>query len=620
MYVIGTAGHVDHGKSTLIKALTDIDPDRLPQEKARGMTIELGFAWLTLPSGRKVSIVDVPGHERFVANMLTGVGGMDLAMLVVAADESVMPQTKEHLNILNIVHVKNGLVVITKSDLVDKEFLDLVTIEIEDALKGSRFESSPILAVSATSGEGLDELMSTLDYMLETTETRPNIGRPRLPVDRCFTVPGFGTVVTGSLIDGSITLGQQVEFLPSGQTGRVRGLQSHHQKVEFADPGIRLAINLSGVSHDQIERGEVLTTPSWLYPTKMFDAHIKVIQDAPKALKHNAGVTFHVFTSETTARIRLLDTHELKPGQEGWAQIHLRQPIPLVKGDFFVIRSPETTLGGGKVVDPSPRRHKPFQESVLARLEIMEEGSGAQLILSAAEQFGPCSLDTLAQNANISTKEAQMTVKELIQDQQIVPLQTSVSDKEAYYCSLAGWGYIKTLVDTTLTSYHSEHPLRKGISKEELRSRLGLSQQIFSRMLIRLAQEQVLSEEGPWVNLPSHKPTLTLRQEQGAQEYIQALQSDPFSPPTDHSIDTELLATLIENGKVVKVSQSVVFAAEQYHEMVRIIKSKIEETGHITVAEARSLLHSSRKYVLPLLEYLDQQRITRRIGDERVLR
>ena len=620
MYVIGTAGHVDHGKSTLIKALTNIDPDRLPEEKDRGMTIDLGFAWLTLPSGREVSIVDVPGHERFVTNMLTGVGGMDLAMLVVAADESVMPQTREHLNILDIVRVKRGLVVITKSDLVDEELLELVKIEVEDALKGTSFEESSILAVSASKGEGLEELMGTLDTMLEATQARPDIGRPRLPVDRCFSVAGFGTVVTGTLIDGTISIGQEVELIPSGQRGRVRGLQSHHQKVEVADPGRRLAVNLSGVSHDQIERGEVVTIPGWLRPTTMLDARIRVIRDAPRPLKHNEGVTFHAFTSETTARIRLLDARELKPGEEGWAQIHLRQPIPIVKGDFFVVRSPETTLGGGKVVDPYPRRHRLFQQPVLTRLAAVEEGSAEELILNAVEQWGPCDLNTLTRRANLSLEEAQATAEELTQSQRIVFLGNSATDRETFFYSLGAWKSLKEKASSALESYHRQHPLHKGISREELRSRLGLSQQIFSRTLVRLTEEGVLTEEGPWVRQPHHKVTFTPIQEKGASAYLQALESEPFSPPTDQPVDGEFLAALIEEGRVVKVNESVVFAAKEYQKMVEKIETHIKEHGNITVAEARSLLNSSRKYVLPLLEYLDQQHITRRVGDERVLR
>ena len=299
MYVIGTAGHVDHGKSTLVKALTDIDPDRFPEEKAREMTIDLGFAWMTLPSGREVSIVDVPGHERFIKNMLAGVGAIDLALLIVAADESVMPQTREHLAILDILQITRGLVVITKTDLVDEEMVELVKADIEDTLEGTSFEGCPMVGVSAYTGDGMDELKATMDGILDETNAREDLGRPRLPIDRCFTIYGFGTVVTGTLIDGTLTVGQEVELAGSGQKARGRGLQSHKTKVDATDAGVRLAVNLSGLSKDEVERGEILTIPGWLKPTYRLDARLRMAKNAPNSLKHNQGVTFHLFTSES---------------------------------------------------------------------------------------------------------------------------------------------------------------------------------------------------------------------------------------------------------------------------------------------------------------------------------
>ena len=328
MYVIGTAGHVDHGKSTLVKALTDIDPDRLPQEKEREMTIDLGFAWLTLPSGREVSIVDVPGHERFVKNMLAGVGGIDLALLVVAADESVMPQTREHVAILDILQVNRGLVVITKSDLVDQELVDLVTAEVEDSLRGTSFEGAPVVSVSAYTGQGLDELKGAIDNMLDVTEARRDLGRPRLPVDRCFTVAGFGTVVTGTLIDGEFSVGQEVQLVLGGERGRIRGLQSHRKKVDQADPGRRLAVNLSGIARDHIQRGEMITSSGWLTPTTRLDAQLKLIRDAPRPLKHNSNITFHLFTSEASARVRLLDREGAAARRNRLGPVAPQRPCP----------------------------------------------------------------------------------------------------------------------------------------------------------------------------------------------------------------------------------------------------------------------------------------------------
>ena len=345
MYVVGTAGHVDHGKSTLVETLTGIDPDRLREEKERGLTIDLGFAWLKLPSGNEVSIIDVPGHERFVNNMLAGVGGIDLALLIVAADESVMPQTREHLAILDLLQIQRGMIVITKSDLVDEEIVELVGAEVEDVLEGTVLEGAPIMNVSAITGQGIPELVSAIDDMLQETQPKKDLGRPRLPIDRSFTITGFGTVVTGTLIDGDINVGQEVELILSGQRTRIRGIQTHKNKQDIAQPGTRVAANLIGVPHDNIYRGEVLTTSGWLRPTTAMDVHLRVIPGAPHALRHNMFLTVHTGSSEVIARLRLLDSDTAEPGATTWAQLKLDSPLAVVKGDYFVIRSNQTTLG-----------------------------------------------------------------------------------------------------------------------------------------------------------------------------------------------------------------------------------------------------------------------------------
>ena len=620
MLVIGTAGHVDHGQSTLIHALTGIDPDRLPEEKERGMTIDLGFAWITLPSGREVGIIDVPGHERFVRNMLAGVGGIDLALLVIAADEGVMPQTREHLAILDLLKTKRALVAVTKSDLVDQEFLDLAKVETEEVLEGTIFDGAPMIAVSAHTGAGLDDLKQEIDRMLAETPPRQDLGRPRLAVDRAFTVAGFGTVVTGTLIDGTLTLGQEVELLPSGRRCRIRGLQSHRAKVEVADPGRRLAVNLSGVSHDEVHRGDVLTNPGWLTSTSLVNARVKLIGGAPRPLKHNARVGFHVLVSETPARVRLLDTRELKPGDEAWAQIHLADPVPLVKGDFFVIRDTETTLGGGKVVDTSARRHRPFVTSVLERLEAMEQGSLDQMLLGAVDQWGPCDIATLAQRSNQTLSQVQPVVEQLSGEGSLVLLGGPQARPEAIAYSQPAWRLLTTKATTALTEYHAQFPLRKGISREELRSRLALTAALFTQVLDRMVTDGTLSDDGAQVRLPHHTAALTPPQQKQVDEYLAVLEAEPYSPPTGATLPPDLLAHLADQGKVVKVDGALVFASTAYEKMVSAVTEYIQANGKITVADARTLFNSSRKYVLPLLEYLDQQRVTRRVGDERVLR
>ena len=621
MYVIGTAGHVDHGKSTLVKALTDIDPDRLPEEKEREMTVDLGFAWMTLPSGREVSIVDVPGHERFIKNMLAGVGAIDLALLIVAADESVMPQTREHLAILDLLRIRRGLVVITKTDLVDDELVELVKAEVEDVLEDTAFAGCQMAAVSAYTGEGMDELKATIDEILNDTESRRDLGRPRLPVDRCFTVSGFGTVVTGTLIDGSVAVGQQIELAPSGTRARIRGLQSHKSRLDSSTPGVRLALNLSGVSRDEVLRGEVLTNPGWLRPTRRFDANLRMVKGAPHALKHNEGVTFHLFTSETTGRVRLLDADRLQPGNEGWVQVLLDEPIPMVKGDFFVLRSSEDTLGGGQIADPNPtRRHRRFAPDVLERLTMLDAGASEDVIFTVADQMGPCDLRTLSQRSNLADGEVLERLGALVESGDVVALGEMGTQNDAVVYSRRGWDILRNQAQVALQAYHNQYPLRRGAPPQELRSRLRVSQPVYLRAAARLADEGVVVDDDGLVRIPDHQVELSERQQADMATYLSELAGEPWSPPTDRPVEPELLAYLQEKGDVVKVNETVVFTTEAYDDMVGRIVAHLEQNGSVTVAAAREIFGTSRKYVLPLLEYLDQQRVTRRVGDERVLR
>ena len=621
MYVIGTAGHVDHGKSTLVKALTDIDPDRFPEEKAREMTIDLGFAWMTLPSGREVSIVDVPGHERFIKNMLAGVGAIDLALLFVAADESVMPQTREHLAILDILQITRGLVVITKTDLVDEEMVELVKADIEDTLEGTSFEGCPMVGVSAYTGDGMDELKATTHGILDETNAREDLGRPRLPIDRCFTISGFGTVVTGTLIDGTLTVGQEVELAGSGQKARVRGLQSHKTKVDATDPGVRLAVNLSGLSKDEVERGEILTIPGWLKPTYRLDARLRMAKNAPNSLKHNQGVTFHLFTSESSARVRLLDAERLTAGEEGWVQLLLTEPLPVVKGDFFVIRSAEDTLGGGQIVDPNPRRrYKRFDDDVIERMMTLDQGTGGDIIISVAEQWGPCDMTTLSQRTNLPREEVSARVAQLAGEGHLITLGDFGTDGDAVVYSAQGWNILKSRVASALQLYHTQYPLRQGVPAQEIRSRLDLSQPVYQRALVRLVEERIVVDERQSLRLPDHEITLTPKMEEEALAYLNSLQKNPYSPSGDVKISSELLGVLIDQGKVIRVAEGIIFDATAYQTMTHKIVEHLKAQGNITVAEARTMFDSSRKYILPLMEHLDQQQITRRNGDERVLR
>ena len=620
MFVIGTAGHVDHGKSTLVQAITGIDPDRLREEKERGMTIDLGFAWLPLPSGREVSIVDVPGHERFVKNMLAGVGGIDLALLVVAADEAIMPQTREHLAILDLLHINRGLIAITKSDLVDQDWLDLVTAEVEETLQGTTLQGSHIHTVSAYTGQGLPKLVARIDELLSISEPRRDIGRPRLPIDRSFIMSGFGTVVTGTLTDGTLTVGQEVELVLGRKRARIRGLQTHRKDVKTALPGTRTAVNLSGVSHKEVERGDLLTIPGWLRSSIAVDAHLRLIADAPRPLKHNTTVSVHAGTSETLGRVRLLDRDQLNPGEEGWVQLRLEHPIALIRGDFFVIRSSEVTLGGGNVVDPYAKRHRRLHIPTLARLAVLQEGTTEEVVLQALQSQEPLDLATLAQQTNMSTDGIRSPLEQLIDQGTVIVLGDGPLTPTTVVLSSSGWATMKDMARSALETYHRQFPLRRGAPREEIRERLGVRPSIAGMVMQRLEEDGVLVVEETWARFPDHKIAPSKEQRRLLNEYLHLLESDPYSPPTAEPPEPDLLNLLVVEGKVAKVSDTVVFSAPAYQEMVDKITQHLKSNGKISVAEVRDLFNTSRKYALALMEHLDQSHITRRVGDERVLR
>ena len=612
MYVIGTAGHVDHGKSTLVQALTGIDPDRLREEKERGLTIDLGFAWLTLPSGREVSIVDVPGHARFIKNMLAGAGGIDLALLIVAADESVMPQTREHLAILDLLGVRRGMAVITKRDLADDDLLELAQLEVEEAMADTVLAGSRVLAVSAVTGEGLDELKAAIDEALDVTEQRQDVGRPRLAVDRAFTMTGFGSVVTGTLIDGALRVGQQVELAQSGKTARIRGLQTHRAGIEEAQPGTRVAVNLSGLSADELERGEVLTSPGWLRPSKAADVRLRLLPDAPRALRHNAPVTFHAHTTESPAKVRLLEQETLEPGAEAWAQIVAEQAAPLAPGDRFVVRSSEATLGGGVVVDVGARRHRRRDSAVIARLRTLAQGSASARLVTALEAGEPADLRTLARRANVSDAEAAALARQAAEEGHTVGLDGGL------FMTAAGWARVSARAEQALAAFHAQHPLRQGMPREELRSRLGLKGAAGQAVLHRLAATGAAADDGETMRLPEHAVSVDAQQQAAMDAYVARLAADPF-PLEAPIIAPELLGLLSEQGRVVRTGAGVVFERAAYDALAARVVQRLRERGAATVADVRDLLGTSRKYALALLEHLDDEKVTRRQGDARTL-
>jgi selenocysteine-specific elongation factor len=646
MYVIGTAGHVDHGKSTLVKTLTGIDPDRWEEERRREMTIDLGFAWLTLPSGRSVSIIDVPGHERFIKNMLAGVGGIDAALLIIAADESVMPQTEEHLAILDLLGVEHGLVVLTKADLVDEEWLALVGEEVRERLAGSSLAGAPQIAVSARSGQGLDRLLAAIDEQLDRTPSRTQLhGAPRLPIDRSFTVGGFGAVVTGTLLDGPLKLGDEVEIVPKGLRARVRGLQTHQRKAEIALPGTRVAVNLAGVSHHDLARGDMLALPGQIRASDLLDAQLRLVAAGSRPLRQNDRLDLFVGAAETPCRVTLLERDELLPGETGWVQLRLDRPIAAARGDRYILRqpSPSQTIGGGRVVDTNPVRHRRFRPEVSVALEALARGKPTDLLLRelasgqpvswagllkasglpehlAAEALG----ELVAAGAAIALDRADLLtrwqgdkVKEMTDQNHLVTLSRD-HFVNSWSISTNGWMALAEKLVTALRGYHRRYPLRMGMPREELRSRLRLAGDALDAVLASAAARGLVAIHAGNVGLPEHVPTLSAEQTRLVRRLLEEFQAAPYGPPP-FDLDLELQAWLVESGKVVRVAPDVAFLPQFYAEMVEWVRQQIGASGSVTVAQFRDHFGSSRKYALALLEHLDERKITRRAGDARVL-
>ena len=630
MRVIGTAGHVDHGKSTLIAALTGINPDRLKEEQEREMTIDLGFAWLTLPDGEEIGIVDVPGHRDFIENMLAGVGGIDAALLVIAADEGVMPQTREHLAILDLLQIPAGLVVLTKIDLVDDpDWLDLVETDVRQTLQGTILADAPVVRVSSRSKAGFPELLSTLGLLLEESPPRPDLGRPRLPVDRVFSIPGFGTVVTGTLTDGCLNLGEEVEILPSGLRGRVRGLQTHKKKEETAVPGSRTAVNISGLSVEQIQRGQVIAHPGQYHPSRMLDVRFRLLPDASAPLRHASEVKLFLATSETIAAVRLLGTEVLEPGQEGWLQLELRHAVVAVRGDRYILRrpSPGETLGGGAVVDPQPkRRHKRFDEAMLRSLVSMSQGSPADILLQACTALGPGAVKDAVTRSRLEVQNAAAALEELSASGQLVALEDRDLSPSAdtLVMAAAQWSSLKESVVATLVAYHKSFPLRRGMAREELKSRLKLTPRVFNAVVKKLAAEGALIEAGSWVARAGHEIRFDNAQQAQVQALMRRFAQSPYSPPTvkecQAEVGEEVFNALVEIGNLVAVSTEVVFRKSDYDSMAAKIRQTIREKSQITVADVRDLFDTSRRYALALMEHLDSIGVTVRDRDARKLK
>ena len=623
MFVIGTAGHVDHGKSALIHALTGTNPDRLREEQERGVTIELGFAWMTLPSGREVSIVDVPGHVRFVRHMLAGISAVDLALLVIAADEGVMPQTREHLEILDLLEVRNAVVVLTKCDLVDDDWATLVEDEVRAVLAGTRLADAPFVRVSSVTGAGLDDLRAAIDRALDTTTEPHDIGRPRLGIDRVFTMTGFGTVVTGTLLDGRLRVGDTVEVAPGGPTARIRGLQTHRHEEQEALPGTRVAANLAGVAVEEVARGQVLAPVGRITAVKAFDAFVHALPDRP--IRHNLRVSVHVGSTEVQGRVRVLGNpvceiggsehgDEIPGGATGWGQIILAAPIAAVPGDLFVLRLSDETVGGGRIVEVNPPRHRRHSAATIERLEARAAGTPESRIIAALERSEPATASALAATVEVGAVDFAAAIQSLTDDGAIHVFPATTG--EPVMLTHGGRERIHDDATRALATFHAARPLRWAMPREELRGVLHLPPREFAAILSGLAPEIEARCDGfaeaTWT------PTLTAPQQAEIDRIEHTLREGGTQPPR-LSIDPETMAYLEGAGRVVDCGDGTVLSRDTYVSVRDRVIALLRDGREITLAEARDALDTNRRAAQAILEMLDRDGVTRRHGDARVL-
>ena len=630
MHVIGTAGHVDHGKSTLVTALTGINPDRLKEEREREMTIDLGFAWLGLPNGEEVGIVDVPGHRDFIENMLAGMGGIDLVLLVIAADEGIMPQTREHLAIIDLLGINNGIIVLTKTDLIsDEGWFSLVECDIRRAVAGTTLQDASILRVSARQRNGLEELIQKIQETLQIIPARQDSARPRLPIDRVFSLTGFGTVVTGTLLDGKLQVGDEIEILPAGIRGRIRGLQTHKKKEEQALPGNRTAINISGVEVDQINRGQVLTRIGTHMATRRMDVNLRLLADEPYSLKHQRAVKLFLGAAEVNARVRVLGREEIHAGEIGFLQLELETPIVAVKGDHFILRrpSPPATLGGGVVLDPFPtRRHRRFAQDVLTTLQQLEYGSPEDALLQISQKTGIVPLKELQEKSHLSQEDFDRLLKQLLADKKAVVLEAGDPQKDAnpLVAAEATIAELRGKVVKTLTNFYSANPMRMGLKKEEVRSKIGLPLKAADALIRHLVASGSLQEEKNLLRLSGLEIRFSAEQQRAIDKLMKEFSQRPYTPPLVEEciamVGKEVFQALVERGDLAQVSAEVVFGQLDLQNMMAEIEAVMKKSGSITLAQVRDRFQTSRRYALAVLEAMDRQGITSREGDLRKLR
>jgi selenocysteine-specific elongation factor len=632
--VMGTAGHVDHGKTALIKRLTGVDTDRLKEEKERGITIELGFASLSLPDGRVLGVVDVPGHERFVRNMVAGAAGIDLVAMVIAADEGVMPQTREHLQICALLGIRKGFVALTKVDMVDKEWLTLVKEDVREFLGGTFLEDSPVVSVSSLTGEGFSELIETIARVADEVEDAADIGLFRLPVDRVFTMKGFGTVVTGTLASGKVTTGEEVEISPVGLRARVRGIQVHNRTVSTAEKGQRTAVNLQGIDRTLIERGYVLAGPDSLAASQRLDCVYRHLAGAERKLKNRTLVRFHTGTSEVMARLILVDRDELEPGGEGYAQLVLDVPQAAVAGDRFVIRgySPVTTIGGGVIIDPLPVKHKRFAEGVREEFRRLSGGGEAEkaAVVMARAGIGGITESRLVVRTGIRRAELHRLLERLFSVKDAV----LVDREETRVLSGPVYAGLQERIIQELEDYHEHFPLKNGLSREELRTTLemgdGVDPKIFGMALRDLEKREELIAEKETIRLTGH--CVQLKGEMGdLREKLDDLYREGgLAPPTVREVlewlpdrkkeIVSLIQVMTREGDLLRISEDLNFHKDALARLREDYRQFLIKEGRATPASFKEMTGLTRKFIIPLMEYFDMTKLTVRTGEHRILR
>jgi len=618
--ILGTAGHIDHGKSALVKALTGTDPDRLKEEKERGITIDLGFADLGYPDGLTIGIVDVPGHERLVRNMLAGAGGIDLVVLVIAADEGIMPQSREHLYICDLLKIKSGLIVITKADLVESDWLELMKDEAKNFVKGTFLEGAPVVPVSSKTMFNMDVLKEEIRKVALKVEPKPTRGLFRLPIDRVFTMKGFGTVITGTALSGSISVDDAVEILPSNIKSRVRGLHSHGKPIQIAYAGQRVAINLQGAEKEELKRGDAVVVPGRFVPTKIIDAKIELLRDSPD-LKNKSLVHFHLATSETIARVILYEKNELKPGETGYCQFRLQDPVVSTSGDRYIIRrfSPVETIGGGEIFDPSPPKRK--QKDIAEILTVFEKGSLGDKISLKVLQSGLHGISVIALEGWIKAEIP--VIREAVETLRKNGLLLIVEDVLIHKTL---FDHFREKVLQTLKNFHAKNPLKSGMPKEELRAAFKIDSRLFGGLIASI-NDIVMEKE--IIRLKTFSTVLSQAEETLKTRILDLLQKNEFQPPSKEELSqalkldqkhlSDILKLLGKEGSLIRISDSMYLTSSAYNRMIADLRNFFSKKPEMTVAEFRDVLGTTRKYALPILEYLDSSKVTLRVGDIRKL-